>query len=83
MLQILGSEKRLCNGITRRDLLHVGGIGALGLGLGDAKVATAATASGLNDGEPNRAFLFSCLDRLPSTKRLTRSRWPPPKSKAR
>lgn len=46
MLQIDGSEKRLCNGITRRDLLHVGGIGALGLGLGNATSAIAASGSG-------------------------------------
>lgn len=32
MLRILGSSRRLCNGITRRDLLHIGGVGALGLG---------------------------------------------------
>lgn len=31
MLQIPGSVKRLCNGVTRRDLLHIGSIGALGL----------------------------------------------------
>lgn len=31
MLQIPGSRKRLCNGVTRRDLLHIGGISALGL----------------------------------------------------
>lgn len=31
MLRILGSRKRLCSGLTRRDLLHLGGIGALGL----------------------------------------------------
>ena len=38
MLQIQGSRKKLCNGVTRRDLLHIGGIGALGLqtGLADA-----------------------------------------------
>jgi len=36
MLRILGSEKTLCDGLTRRDLLHVGGLGALGLTLGDA-----------------------------------------------
>lgn len=35
MLQLNGSPKTLCNGITRRDLLHIGGVGALGLGLGD------------------------------------------------
>lgn len=35
MLRILGTAKRLCDGLTRRDLLHVGGLGALGLGLAD------------------------------------------------
>ena len=34
MLRISGSTKRLCNGITRRDLLQIGGITALGLGSG-------------------------------------------------
>jgi hypothetical protein len=33
VLRILGSEKRLCNGLTRRDMLHVGGLGLFGLGL--------------------------------------------------
>ena len=36
MLRILGSPRRLCDGGTRRDFLHVGGLGAFGLGLGDA-----------------------------------------------
>jgi hypothetical protein len=35
MLRLLGSPKRLCDGLTRRDFLHVGGLGALGLGLAD------------------------------------------------
>ncbi len=35
MLRILGSPTTLCDGLTRRDLLHVGGLGALGLGLSD------------------------------------------------
>jgi hypothetical protein len=35
MLRILGSPKTLCDGITRRDFLHIGGLGALGLGLSD------------------------------------------------
>ena len=34
MLRISGSSKRLCDGITRRDLLQIGGISALGLGTG-------------------------------------------------
>src|SRR6516225_11889254 len=36
MLRILGGPKRLCDGLTRRDLLHVGSLGLLGLGLGGA-----------------------------------------------
>ncbi|HWB11556.1 MAG TPA: DUF1501 domain-containing protein [Pirellulales bacterium] len=31
----MGSPKTLCDGLTRRDLLHVGGLGALGLSLAD------------------------------------------------
>ena len=33
MLRILGNPKRLCDGLTRRDLLQVGGAGILGLSL--------------------------------------------------
>jgi hypothetical protein len=33
MLRILGNSKRLCDGITRRDLLQVGGASLLGLSL--------------------------------------------------
>ena len=35
MLPILGSNKQLCDGLSRRDLLHIGGLGAFGLGLAD------------------------------------------------
>ncbi len=35
MLRVLGSPKRLCDGLTRRDMLWAGGLGLLGLGLGD------------------------------------------------
>jgi hypothetical protein len=34
VLRLLGSPKTLCDGLTRRDLLHVGGLGAFGLTLG-------------------------------------------------
>ncbi|MGE3316857.1 MAG: DUF1501 domain-containing protein [Planctomycetaceae bacterium] len=34
MLRILGSPRRLCDGLTRRDLLQVGGMSIGGLGLG-------------------------------------------------
>ena len=35
MLRLLGNPKRLCNGLSRRDLLHLGGLGAFGVTLGD------------------------------------------------
>jgi hypothetical protein len=35
MLRIQGSRKVLCDGVTRRDLLHLGGLGLFGLGLND------------------------------------------------
>lgn len=31
MIPLFGPEKRLCDGFSRRDLLHVGGLGAFGL----------------------------------------------------
>lgn len=42
MLRILGSPKRLCNGVTRRELLVAGG---LGLGLGPAALLAPASAT--------------------------------------
>ena len=33
MLRILSSDKKLCSGLSRRDLLQIGGLGACGLGL--------------------------------------------------
>jgi len=33
MLRIVGSPMKLCDGLTRRDMLHVGGLGCLGLTL--------------------------------------------------
>jgi hypothetical protein len=35
MLRILGTPKTLCDGVTRRDFLHVGSLGVFGLGLSD------------------------------------------------
>jgi hypothetical protein len=46
MVRITGSGTRLCDGITRRELLRFGGIGALGLwlnGMPDLRPARAAT----------------------------------------
>ncbi len=53
MIRVLGGRKRLCDGLTRRDLLHVGSLGLLGLGLGGAgqaglfQGAARASTSGL------------------------------------
>jgi hypothetical protein len=47
MLRVLGGPKRLCNGVTRRDLLTVGGLGMLGVNapwLCPTTVSTAAAA---------------------------------------
>lgn len=49
MLRILGSPRRLCNGVTRRDLLRAGGLGLAGMGLADLAHWTAATAA---EGQP-------------------------------
>ena len=49
MLDILGSARRLCNGMTRREMLRVGGLGLAGLTLPDLarwQEATAAAATG-------------------------------------
>jgi hypothetical protein len=35
MLRLLGNHKRLCDGLSRRDLLHIGGLGAFGFALAD------------------------------------------------
>jgi hypothetical protein len=35
MLRVLGSPKKLCNGLTRRDMLIAGGLSLFGLGLSD------------------------------------------------
>src|SRR5256885_1965223 len=33
MMRLHGNRKLLCDGLTRRDLLHIGGLGAFGLAL--------------------------------------------------
>jgi hypothetical protein len=52
MLRLLGSPRTLCDGLTRRDFLHMGGLGAFGLTLDtalridEARAASARTAGG-------------------------------------
>src|SRR6266480_1703514 len=56
MLRILGSPRKLCDGVTRRDFLQVGGLGTLGLTLGDflrmreAQAAPGGPSSGKSAG---------------------------------
>lgn len=51
MLTISGSPRRLCDGMTRRDLMHVGGLGLLGLPLSEYfRLQSARAESG--SGEP-------------------------------
>jgi Protein of unknown function (DUF1501) len=45
MIRVLGGPKRLCDGVTRRDLLQVGSLSLLGLGLG----ASAGRAAVVNE----------------------------------
>lgn len=44
MLRILGSPRALCPGLTRREMLRVGGLGIAGLGLAELLAAVRATA---------------------------------------
>lgn len=44
MLRILGSTRQLCQGVTRRDFIHAGGL--FGLGLGSLLRAQAASTGG-------------------------------------
>jgi hypothetical protein len=46
MLSIFGSPKRLCDGMTRRDMLTIGALGVGGLGLPDILRAEAARGIG-------------------------------------
>ncbi len=44
MLRILGSARTLCGGMTRRDLLRIGGLGLAGMSLADLAAWQAASA---------------------------------------
>ncbi|MEZ6072442.1 MAG: DUF1501 domain-containing protein [Pirellulales bacterium] len=60
MLRIFGNRKTLCDGVTRRDLLHIGGLGAFGFMLGDLLRLPKAQASADNAG-PRFAQAKSCI----------------------
>jgi hypothetical protein len=62
MLRILGSRKTLCDGLTRRDLLHAGAAGLLGLGLPD--LLRAAPESGGRAKNVLLLFLYGGVSQL-------------------
>lgn len=45
MIRMLGGPKRLCDGLTRRDLLTIGSLGLMGLGAGRAGAAERASTA--------------------------------------
>src|SRR6266496_6635958 len=49
MLNGLGSPRGLCDGLSRRDFLRVGGLGAFGLGLSDYLASSSRAAA---NGQP-------------------------------
>src|SRR5271165_5332422 len=62
MIRVLGGPKRLCDGLTRRDLLHVGSLGMLGLGLSGGSLLDAAAASpGSGGGLPGFGKAKACI----------------------
>lgn len=64
MLRLTGSRRILCDGIARRDLLHVGGLGLFGLSLGgflrlaEARAETASPRGIANSGRAKACILI-------------------------
>jgi uncharacterized protein (DUF1501 family) len=59
MLRVLGNRKRLCDGLTRRDLLQVGALTGLGLGLEELQaLKPAKAASGGSFGRAKSCILL-------------------------
>src|SRR5438067_13290799 len=60
MLTIRGSRRSLCDGLSRREFLRVGGLGALGLGLADvfAMPAPPSSARPAHFGRANSCILL-------------------------
>lgn len=69
MLRILGSSKQMCDRVTRRDMLRVGGLGLAGLGLADfLKLREASAASsqhGPSFGKAKSVILIHLYGRSP------------------
>ena len=65
MLDLLGSTRYLCDGLSRRQLLRLGGLGAFGLSLGDPLAAQTSEVSKTSEVLAPRAAHFgqakSCI----------------------
>src|SRR5687768_13942494 len=70
MLRILGSHKRLCDGVTRRDMLQAGTAGLLGLSLADLYASQAGAVESQRSATFGRAkhcivlFLYGAPSQL-------------------
>ena len=60
MLRVLGTANRLCDGITRREVMRVGGL-SLFSGLNWSRVAQAANAAVTNRGPAKSVIMFNLL----------------------
>jgi hypothetical protein len=60
MLSILGSHRRACDGVTRREMLRAGSLGALGLGLADL-LRGRATAGAAESPAPGFGKARNCI----------------------
>jgi hypothetical protein len=57
ILRILGNNRKLCDGISRRDLIQAGALGLFGLTLGDLlRLEQAQAASAVAKPDPSRTF---------------------------
>src|SRR3989304_5130760 len=61
MLRILGSRKTLGDGLSRRDFLHLGGLGAFGLGISDLWRIQQAQAGAVTNGATSFGKAKACI----------------------
>jgi hypothetical protein len=61
MLRVLGSPKKLCDGLTRREVLRAGGLATLGLGLADYLRLREAQASAARAAPRHFGRARSCI----------------------
>src|SRR5690554_6185272 len=61
MLSIQGTQRTLCDGMTRRELLRLGGLGAFGWSLSDSLSTENLAASQANAGGRSFGKAKSCI----------------------